>query len=169
MSDSFSRVPISLLLKWILKEYKNNGSIFGIHKDLFFIPSKNDNFQLKRYEETLETPLGVAAGPHSQMAQNIIAAWLTGSRYIELKTVQTLDELDVSKPCIDMNDEGYNCEWSQEMKLHDSFDEYVNAWILLHVLKHKFNWGDLNSRGFIFNMSVGYDLKGILNENVQKF
>ena len=33
-----------------------------------------------------------AAGPHTQLAVNIIAAWLCGARYIELKTIQTLDE-----------------------------------------------------------------------------
>ena len=47
-----------------------------------------------RYGQMLETPLGVAAGPHTQLSQNIIAAWLCGARYMELKTVQTLDELD---------------------------------------------------------------------------
>ena len=55
------------------------------------------------------------------LAQNIVAAWLCGARYIELKTVQTLDELDVPKPCIDMQDEGYNVEWSQELKVFQSF------------------------------------------------
>ncbi len=69
------------------------------------------------------------------MAHNIIASWLVGARYIELKTVQTLDELEVTKPCIDMEDEGYNCEWSQELKIQDSYDEYLNAWILIHILK----------------------------------
>ena len=101
------------------------------------------------------------------MAQNIIAAWLMGARYIELKTIQTLDELDVSKPCIDMQDEGYNCEWSQELKIKESFNEYLNAWIIIHILNHKFGFSDkINT---IFNMSVGYNLEGILKDNVQWF
>ncbi len=116
----------------------------------------------------LETPIGVAAGPHTQLAQNIIASWLCGARYIELKTVQTLDEIAVTKPCIDMEDEGYNCEWSQELKIEDSFDEYLNAWIIIHILKNKFGWNK-SEPGFIFNMSLGYDLEGIKNPNVQWF
>ena len=96
---------------------------------------------MHRCGQLLETPLGVAAGPHTQLSQNLIAAWLTGARYMELKTVQVLDELEVTKPCIDMADEGYNCEWSQELKLEQSFDEYLNAWIVLHVLKDQFGWG----------------------------
>ncbi|PLX05902.1 MAG: hypothetical protein C0596_15485 [Marinilabiliales bacterium] len=101
------------------------------------------------------------------MSQNIIGAWLMGGRYIELKTVQTLDELEVAKPCIDMQDEGYNCEWSKELKIKQSFNEYLNAWIAIHILHHKFGFkGNIDT---IFNMSVGYNLEGILQDNVQWF
>jgi putative selenate reductase len=168
MSDRFTCCPIDKLLRWILEEEKQ-GEIFGIRKEVFFIPQRSDVFKMKRYGQDLETPIGVAAGPHTQLSQNIISAWLTGARYMELKTVQTLDELEVTKPCIDMTDEGYNCEWSQELKLEQSFNEYLNAWIILHILKDKFGWGRTRSRGFIFNMSVGYNLEGILNSNVQTF
>ncbi|MFA7146388.1 MAG: putative selenate reductase subunit YgfK, partial [Candidatus Riflebacteria bacterium] len=169
MSKEFSRTSIDHLASWILREYDETQQIFGIHKDLFFVPKKSDEFAMNRYGQYMETPIGVAAGPHTQMAQNLIAAWLCGSRYLELKTVQTLDELNVSKPCIDVQDEGYNCEWSQELRLNDSFDEYLNAWIMLHVLRHKFGWSKENGRGFIFNMSVGYNLEGVLKSNVQNF
>ncbi len=168
MGDKFNCCPINRLLRWILEEEKQ-GQIFGIRKELFFVPQSGDAFKMQRYGQILETPIGVAAGPHTQLSQNIISAWLTGARYLELKTVQTLDELEVTKPCIDMTDEGYNCEWSQELKLEQSFNEYLNAWIVLHILKDKFGWGEPNSRGFIFNMSVGYNLEGILNRNVQTF
>ena len=168
MSDKFTCCPIDRLLKWILEEEKQGG-IFGIPRELFFIPQRGDAFKMKRYGQVLESPIGMAAGPHTQLSQNIISAWLTGARYIELKTVQTLDELEVTKPCIDMTDEGYNCEWSQELNLEQSFNEYLNAWIILHILKDKFGWGRKRSPGFIFNMSIGYNLEGILNSNVQTF
>ena len=168
MGDKFFCCQIDRLLQWILAE-ERQGQIFGIRKELFFIPQSNDVFKMKRYGQALDTPIGVAAGPHTQLSQNIICAWLTGARYLELKTVQTLDELEVTKPCIDMTDEGYNCEWSQELKLEQSFDEYLNAWIILHILQDKFGWGEPASRGFIFNMSVGYNLEGILKPNVQNF
>jgi putative selenate reductase len=167
-SDKFWCCDIETLLEWILEEEKQ-GQIFGIRKELFFTPKETDPFRMHRYGQLLETPLGVAAGPHTQLSQNLIAAWLTGARYLELKTVQVLDELEVTKPCIDMTDEGYNCEWSQELKLDQSFDEYLNAWIILHILKDKFGWVSSNERGFIFNMSVGYNLEGILSPTVQRF
>jgi len=166
-SDLFTCTSLETLFKWVF-EYDKNGMILGISKDLFFMPGSNDNFTMQRYGQTLETPLGLAAGPHTQLSQNIICAWLTGGRYMELKTVQVLDELEVTKPCIDMSDEGYNCEWSQELKLHESFDEYLNAWIMLFVLRDKFNL-DPAETGFIFNMSVGYNLEGIMSPTVQRF
>ncbi len=168
ISDKLYVCDIKTLLKWILADEKK-GRIFGIEKDLFFVPKTSDPFRMERYGQLLETPVGVAAGPHTQLSQNIIAAWLTGGRYIELKTIQILDELEVTKPCIDMGDEGYNCEWSQELKLDESFDEYLNAWIVIHILKDKFGWGEVGVPGFIFNMSVGYNLEGILSPTVQRF
>ena len=167
-SDKFWGCKIETLLKWVLAE-EEQGQIFGIPKELFFVPRPTDPFRMRRYGQLLETPLGVAAGPHTQLSLNLIAAWLTGARYLELKTIQVLDELEVTKPCIDMTDEGYNCEWSQELKLDQSFDEYLNAWIVLHILKDKFGWGTPQEQGFIFNMSVGYNLEGILSPTVQRF
>ncbi len=80
MNNVFSCCRIDQLLKWIIEEEKT-GQVFGIHKDLFFTPHGNDVFKMERYGEVMETPLGVAAGPHTQLSQNIISAWLTGARY----------------------------------------------------------------------------------------
>ena len=168
MTDKFSIIDLPQLLRIILNQLDIKRQFFGIPEEVFFQPRSTDPFRLKRFGQVLDTPIGVAAGPHTQLAQNIIASWLCGARYIELKTIQTLDELGVSKPCIDMQDEGYNCEWSQELKIKESFDQYLNAWIIIHLLKHKFGWKG-NELGAIFNMSVGYNLEGILKENVQWF
>jgi len=166
MSDRFQPITMEQLTEWVFTELDQKDSIFGIPKRAFFTPSETDRFRVANYGVTLETPFGVAAGPHTQMAQNIVVAWLVGARFIELKTVQTLDELDVNKPCIDLEDEGYNVEWSQELKVHQSFDEYLRAWVLIHALHHRLGFpGD--APGMIFNMSVGYDLQGILKPNVQ--
>ena len=81
------------------------------------------------------TPLGPAAGPHDQLVQNIVLSWLAGSRIIELKTVQILDELKIPRPCIDATNVGYNVEWSQELKLEQSLREYVGAAMFIEILK----------------------------------
>lgn len=173
MIDRFNIFSAEQLLGWILAEVETD-HIFGIHRGLFFMPTASDPFRLKRYGRLLETPIGVAAGPHTQLTQNLVSAWLCGARYLELKTVQVLDDLKVTKPCIDMQDEGYNCEWSQELRLEESFNQYLDAWILLHVLRHHLGW-DTEARpggqgpGFIFNMSAGYNLEGIQSAPMQRF
>ena len=168
MSDRFHPLSMEQLTAWVFTELEERDSLFGVPRSAFFVPQEEDRFRLVKYGQRLETPFGVAAGPHSQMAQNLVVAWACGARFLELKTVQTLDELEVHKPCIDLQDEGYNVEWSQELKVYESFDEYLRAWILIHALHRKLGFpGD--RPGTIFNMSVGYNLQGILNPNVQWF
>ena len=166
MSDRFHPLSMEQLTDWAFGELDAQGSIFGIPRSAFFVPRADDPFRLRDRRSAVDTPYGVAAGPHTQMAQNIVAAWLVGARVIELKTVQTLDELEVHKPCIDTTDEGYNVEWSQELKVHQSFDEYLRAWVLVHALHRRLGFpGD--GPGALFDMSVGYDLAGIRRPNVQ--
>lgn len=167
MPAKFYPVPVSQLLRLIFHELDSEASVFGIPQDLFFVPRENEALTTEIFGHKMHSPVGVAAGPHTQLAQNIVAAWLMGSRYIELKTVQTLDEIEVPKPCIDMQDEGYNCEWSQELTIKESYNEYLNAWIIIHILSHRLGWG--NDPGTVFNMSAGYNLQGIMNDNVQWF
>ncbi len=168
MSDRFHPIWMEQLTDWVFDELESRDSLFGVPRSAFHVPSPDDRYRTEVYGVELDTPFGVAAGPQTQMAQNIIVSWLVGARFIELKTIQTLDELDVSKPCIDVEDEGYNVEWSQELKVYESFDEYLRAWVLIHALHHKFGWtGD--RPGMIFNMSVGYNLEGMLKPNVQWF
>ena len=166
MSDRFHPISMQQLSHWIFSELDNSDTIFGFPRSAFFVPHAKDRFRTTKYGYTMDSPFGVAAGPHTQMAQNIIVSWLHGARFIELKTVQTLDELDVPKPCIDCQDEGYNVEWSQELKIHESFDEYLRAWVLIHALHRKLGFPG-EGPGMIFNMSVGYDYAGIHQPNVQ--
>lgn len=167
MSDLFRPPGGEQLAKWLFTELDSQDSAFGIPRQYFYTPDLYATYRTRVFGHELGTPFGPAAGPHSQMAQNIVAAWLCGARYIELKTVQTLDELNVSKPCIDMEDEGYNVEWSQELKVHESFEEYVRAWVLVHALHHKL--GFPGKPDVVFNLSVGYDLDGIHQPNMQWF
>ena len=167
MSDRFQPIPMPALVDWIAQELEQRGRIFGVPRELFFRPAPGDAFTRELYGARLETPFGVAAGPHSQMAQNIVVAWLCGARFIELKTVQTLDDLEVSKPCIDVEDEGYNVEWSQELKVEQSFDEYLRAWVIVHALHDAL--GFPGRPGVVFNISVGYNLEGLKKPNVRWF
>lgn len=167
MSDKMRLIPFDKMVLWVTKELKEKGSIFGIHQDKFY--NNKSGTSIEMFGEKLSTPLGPAAGPNSQLAQNIVASYLTGSRFIELKTVQIIDgeDLPVSKPCIFAEDECYNVEWSTELRVPDAFDEYLKAWFMLHVIMKELNLSA--DRDFMFNMSVGYDLAGIKSPKIDAY
>ena len=167
MSDIMIPIPFNHLINWISTELKESNSIFDIPKDKFYY--KPDSSAFKLFDESCETPIGPAAGPNTQVTQNIITSYLTGSRFFELKTVQIMDTLEVGKPCIDAEDEGYNTEWSTELTVPQAFDEYVKAWFLLHVLNKSLKISANPGTNFIFNMSVGYDLAGIKQPKIDNF
>ena len=165
MSDRMTPIPFDSLMRWILTEQKQSGTVFSVARP-FVAP---EGKRLDLFTEHLETPFGPAAGPHTQLAQNIIAAYYAGSRFFELKTVQTLDgeDLPVSKPCILAEDECYNVEWSTELYVPQAFDEYVKAWFALKLISREFGLGKPD--GFMFNMSVGYNFEGITSEKIDSF
>jgi len=167
MNDIMRPVPFEELINRIFSEYKANRTIFQIHEDQFYRNTQGSGIDV--FGQHAETPLGPAAGPHTQLAQNIIASYLVGGRFIELKTVQILDTLEVEKPCIDVRDEGYNVEWSTEFTLEKAHDEYVKAFIILHLIDALFHNGQVGDPSFIFNMSIGYDLEGIKQPKMQQY
>lgn len=167
MSDKMRPVPFSGLLERIAGELRNHGSVFGIDSSLFY--EDKGKKRIKVFSQECTVPVGPAAGPHTQLAQNIIAAYLEGARFIELKTVQIMDHLEIDKPCIDARDEGYNVEWSTEFTLEKAADEYIKAWIILHILEGAIKGHIPETPSFIFNASVGYNLAGIKEEKMQRF
>ena len=165
MADIMRPVPFGELLKRLFNEYKESQSIFSIPAQQFY---KNENGnKIAVWGEQSETPVGPAAGPHTQLAQNIVTSWLAGGRFMELKTAQIMDTLEIAKPCIDAEDECFNTEWSSEFTLPKVFDEYLKAWFALHLLEALFS--NAESKFFIFNMSVGYDLAGIKMPPMQEY
>ncbi len=166
MGDRMRPVPFEELIERIFGEYRNHGSIFGIHKEDFFRPSGKHSIEV--FGQKCATPLGPAAGPHTQLAQNIVSAYMVGGRFMELKTVQIMDHLEIAKPCIDARDEGHNVEWSTEYTLEKAYDEYLKAWFAIHLIQAAFS-GKAEEPDFIFNMSVGYNLDGIKQPKMQTY
>ena len=167
MGEKMTPIPFKKLINRILCEYENEKTVFGVRYPYI----KKDNKTLELFGEKAETPFGPAAGPNTQLAQNIVAAYFAGSRFFELKTVQIMDGEElaacISRPCILAEDEGYNCEWSTELLVSQACDEYIKAWLALKVFSKKFGLGSPD--GFIFNMSVGYDLEGIKSKKIDRF
>ncbi len=155
----------------MFRELERLDAIFNLPARSFFLgdPGPTD-LSLAVHGRTASTPFGPAAGPQSQLAQNIVLSWLAGGRVIELKTVQANDELTIPRPCIDVQTVGYNVEWSQELKLEQSLEEYVKAAMLVRMLEAS---GKLplreGSGRTVYDVSVGYDVAGITSPRVQAF
>lgn len=167
MSDIMVCMPFGQLLSWIRTEHDEKGTVFGVHRPYTADPGKAQTI----FGRKLETPIGPAAGPNSQLAQNLVAAYYAGSRFFELKTVQTMDGAElaacVNKPCIRADDECYNCEWSTELYVPQAQEEYIKAWFLNAFVAKEYGLGSMD--GFQFNISVGYDLAGIQSEKIDTF
>ena len=165
-------MSLSTLLGRIEHEWETRKKIFDLPNARIWKPDPAVDLSFEFLGRPCASPIGPAAGPHSQLAENIVLSWLGGSRLFELKTVQILDELDISRPCIDMQTIGYNIEWSQELLVPQSLTEYVKASMLIEILR---NWEPLaefigpDPGPHVFDMSVGYDLAGISSEKVASF
>ncbi len=164
--------PLRVLLGRIAEEWESRRRIFDLPIARFFDVSSGPDLTADFMGRPAATPVGPAAGPHTQLAENIVLAWLGGGRIMELKTVQILDELEISRPCIDMETVGYNVEWSQELKIGQSLEEYVKAWMIIEILRE---WGELKPHlgedpgPHIFDISVGYDLAGISSPDIAAY
>src|SRR5688572_24962347 len=180
MVDLFCTPFVDLIDRMRL-EFATQQSMFDLPGRRWFIPridADSPDLSVRFHDRVAGNPVGPASGPQTQMAQNLVLSWLAGARIMELKTVQVNDELKISRPCIDAANIGYNVEWSQELRVADSLDQYVQGAMLIHMLRqapevfgHPF--GDATLNGVIgetiYDMSIGYDLVGIQSEKVVSF
>lgn len=153
MGNSMRPISFSSMLFELMEEYRSNHSFYGVIVE--------HNWEV--------APIGPAAGPHTQMAGNLIAAYAAGATYFELKTIQILqgEELQIKKPCIYVGHEVYNIEWSTELTIEQARDEYCKAYLLIQILSKEFGLRGVEHLHFI--MSIGYDLKGIQSPSVDAF
>jgi putative selenate reductase len=184
MVDLFC-TPFADMIQRMRLEFRNQQAIFDLPARKWFLPNAEQNaphLSVRFHDKVAGNASGPASGPQSQMAQNLVLSWLAGGRIMELKTVQVNDELKISRPCIDAANIGYNIEWSQELPVHESLDQYVQGAMLIHMLRHAPDvfgkpFGDAASAAAlagipgepIYDMSIGYDLAGIQTPKVVDF
>lgn len=170
MSDTMGLIPFERLIDSCLYDYYAYNKILDIDDKYFYKPV-NPDLEMDFCGERISIPVGPAAGPHTQLSQNILSAYLTGARFFELKTVQVIDGNEmrelVHKPCIDVKNVGFNAEWSTEITVNEAQSEYIKASVLLQVFAIELGLSD--NKDFAFNMSVGYDLKGIKSGKITRF
>jgi len=163
-------IPFTTLVHRLDRELAAGGDpVYTLPRRSWWVPDAGCDTSLVHHGRRLATPVGPASGPHTQLAQNLLISWLAGGRFLELKTVQVLDELEISRPCINVPHVGYNVEWSQELRVAQSATEYAKGWFLVHMLASEHGPALWSGPDCAFDISLGYDLAGIRSDKVRGF
>jgi len=160
--------PFAELLGLALEEHAATGRVFGLPRRSWRSATAGLDLSVDLPGGRAGTPVGPAAGPHTQLARNLVVAWLAGARAFELKTVQADDRIVIPRPCIASGPATLNVEWSQELRLEESAEQYVAGWLLIHALRAR-GLSGAPDEGVVFDASVGYDLEGIRSAPVARF
>lgn len=150
------------LMGMIVAEHNDRGSIFGV-TDLYHA----GRARIPVFGQRIENPIGVSAGPVTQLAQGIVAAYAAGARYIELRTLYAGEREPVPKPYIDAPGEMFHVGGATELSAEQAFNEYVKAWYAVKLISSGYSLGV--QEGFIFNMSLGGSLEGLKSRPVDNF
>ncbi|HJN77245.1 MAG TPA: glutamate synthase [Myxococcota bacterium] len=162
-------LSLSALVRRLDLEIGAGGALFGLKRRDWWVPRPGLDVSMRHMGKRIATPSGPASGPHTQLAQNLLMSWLTGGRFMELKTVQVNDELVIPRPCIHAPHLGFNVEWSQELRTWQSSLEYVKGWMLVHMVASEHGPGLWSEVGASWDLSLGYDLAGIRADKVLAF
>ena len=160
-------LPLSVLVRRAAEELRA-GAVYDLPLRHVFKGFPGRDLSVRFHGHRCATPIGPAAGPQTQLAQNIALSYLAGGRILELKTVQVNDHLVIPRPCIDMRTVGFNVEWSQELEVADSLREYAKARLLVAILAELCAIPEAE-RDVVFDVSVGYDLEGIRSPKMSAF
>ncbi len=166
MSEKMYPIPFKSLMNWVVTEYAREGEIFGVHTP-YYASGKT----LPIFGETIETPFGPAAGPNSQLAQNIIAAYFAGARFFEVKTVQKMDGEELARciprPCILPRTRPITRNGQPNSRSRRRRTSISRHGAHSRSLSKIYGLGSPD--GFVFNMSVGYDLDGIKGPKIDSY
>ena len=168
MADLYP-IPMETLVRTLDRDLERGTHVYMLPNKSWWTPDPAADISTTHLGSRIATPVGPASGPHTQLAQNLVLSWLAGGRFMELKTVQVLDTLEIPRPCIHVPHIGYNVEWSQELLVAQSAEEYVKGWWLCHMLASEHGPGRWTGVDAVFDISLGYDLAGIQTEKVAGF
>lgn len=169
-----SFVPLSLSehLRRLNHEPGGQGCLWGLKRKHWYLPGPGaPSLAVDHWGQAVATPIGPAAGPHTQMAQNLLTAYAAGGRFLELKTVQVSDRLQLGRPCIFAPGIGLNTEWSQELSLEESLREYAHAALLIAIFQRLY-LTELHQKPvapYQMELSLGYDRKGLESPAMQTY
>ena len=75
---AFTPCPFGALVRRMFRELDREDSIFGLPSSRFFRAPAGLDLSVHIHGRRAATPYGPAAGPHTQLAPNIVLGWLGG-------------------------------------------------------------------------------------------
>lgn len=149
MSKTLRPIPIHRLLEHIAREMEMSSTVFSVPPG-YRGTGRGATLPFGR----LELPLGVAPGPHSQMAQNLICAYVAGARAFGLTTV-SLAEPDAPGAYIQASGHCRRRVRGGSLSLEEMTGEFIKGSFVIQLLARELGLGD--PRGTIFAMGVPGD------------
>jgi putative selenate reductase len=131
---SLRPIPFDQLLRRAFGELERKESVFDLPQRHFFGGNPGVDFSVRIQGRRVSSPLGPAAGPHTQLAQNLVLGWLGGARCFELKTVRAKLPVENPHPFVDVGSVGYSDDWGGELDLPESLEEYVKGKMAIRIL-----------------------------------
>ncbi len=162
----FRPVPLSLLIRQGAKGYDRDRTVFGIHRRAMFRGVPGCDMRQAVVGGEIGAPLGLASGPHTQLARNIAAGYLAGARWFELKTVRrAADRPD--RPTIFPGEAPRHREWTHELPPREALFEFAKGMYLIEALRALFIPENLTMglEGYGFDLSVYPESEPILIED----
>jgi len=80
MQPALTPWPLQVLLGRVAREWETRHRIFDLPSGKFHHVDPTADLGISVMGQALATSIGPAAGPHTQLAQNIVAGWLAGAR-----------------------------------------------------------------------------------------
>ena len=168
MSDVMRPMPFAQVMDWVMTEHRDRRA----PSSACVRPTSTRAAASPSLPRRSRPPSARPPAPTPSSRRTSSPPTSAGSRFFELKTVQIMDgeELStcVNKPCIVAEDECYNCEWSTELTVPAGLRRVRQGLVGLQAHGQRATAsGDPD--GFVFNMSVGYNLEGIQSPKVDAY
>ncbi len=165
MEKPFRPIPLDSLARWIFRDLAGAETVLGIPQAELRGPGQAAGLAPARPDRWPRR----SAWPPARTPSSPRTSWPAGSAApasSSSRPCRSWTSSRSARPCIDAADETYNCEWSQELKLEQSFTEYLQR--LGAAPRPGPRAAASPARGRIFAMSVGYNLEGIQSPRVQR-
>lgn len=168
-------VDFAVLVQRAFFEWERRRTLFDLAESQFHRDRAGFDLSVQRHGRRIANPCGVAAGPHTQLAANIVLGWLAGARAFELKTVQVPEGAQAPRPAIDLGEPCVHAATAHELRLEPVLGEFVGASMLIDMLRAS---GVLDGPGgdetfasadCVFDVSLGADLRSLRSPRMVAF